>query len=145
MVSTELRGLRRQRGHWSRGPGRRGVRRSHCSGWGREARHVGQRSPGEGRPKRPARASADLKGSVLSAGRGPEPGTERPLAAPGRGLDGASSALLSSSDSCPDAVELLEVVQDRNLWKEVWAHCDSETFKTFSRRVCRGHLLQHSH
>lgn len=54
---------------------------------------------------------------------------ERPLAAPGRGLDGASSALLSSSDSCPDAVELLDVVQDRNLWKEVWAYCDSETFK----------------
>lgn len=63
MVSTELRGLRRQRGHWSRGPGRRGVGRSHCSGWGREARHVGQRSPGEGRPKRPARASADLRAS----------------------------------------------------------------------------------
>lgn len=28
---------------------------------------------------------------------------------------------------------------------EIWAHCDSETFKTFSRRDCRDHLLQHLH
>lgn len=47
--------------------------------------------------------------------------------------------------SCSDVEQLLQVLENRNHWKEVWAHCDSETFKTFSRRVCRDHLLQHLH
>ena len=70
-------------------------------------------------------------------------GKELGLTAPRQeGVVNDLTVFLYSQNSHSEAEKLLQVLAKRNHWK---ADCDSETFKTFSRKVCRGHLIQHLH